>query len=332
MVANRSAQKTRHQGVQNVIRGNSYRPARAPGGGFCDTRSSGFTRLGKTYMSIISTFWHTIVISTIGVLSLFSHGTPPPSQPITYPASVVTIQNVSTTTPEIKESNPLPVVPVSVPKTPRTNIIPPPSLPPPNTILCNGTCWDACPTGQNLVCPTDGAKAYCTTPKATALTNNAQSIQTPPSSGTTLPSPSAAEIQDVTYLCSIPQMASQCSPTFWSGYETNAIFRNNIDAISQQLQQKLAQQSAAQANCLQSSKQAYDPSVGPEANLYAQQMALYACGIGPAPMPPPIQVTQPPIQVQQTVPTTIQPAQPTRTCTTQPWWNAGVLQFTTTCN
>ncbi len=158
----------------------------------------------------------------------------------------------------------------------------------------------------------------------------------------TLPPPTVAEIQAVAYLCSIPQMASQCTTAFWNGYATNAIFRNDIDAISQQLQQKLAQQeSTAQTNCLVAAKQPYDPSITPQANVYIQQNILHACGLGPAPDQTALQVSQLQTQVQQlqsaiqqkqTQPT-VQPSQPKQlNCTTQPWWNAGVLQYTTTCN
>ena len=39
--------------------------------------------------------------------------------------------------------------------------IPVPVTPPPNTTLCNGKYWNACPSGQDLVCPQSGSSAYC---------------------------------------------------------------------------------------------------------------------------------------------------------------------------
>ena len=165
-----------------------------------------------------------------------------------------------------------------------------------------------------------------------------QTQQTPPVPA--LPPPTATELQGVAYLCGIPQMASQCTITFWNGYQNNAIFRSDIDAIAQQLKQKLAQQSASQSTCLQASVQSYDPTLTPEANLYIQQSTLHACGLGPAPDQTASQVAQLKTQVQQLQTTVqqqksapaIQPTQPSQTCTTQPWWDAGVLRFKTTCS
>jgi hypothetical protein len=33
--------------------------------------------------------------------------------------------------------------------------------PPPNSTYCNGNYYSSCPTGQNIVCPTNGGTAYC---------------------------------------------------------------------------------------------------------------------------------------------------------------------------
>lgn len=184
-----------------------------------------------------------------------------------------------------------------------------------------------------------------TEPSTQSAGQNTPTQTQPAPSVPTLPPPTAAELQGVAYLCTIPQMASQCTITFWNGYQNNAIFRNDIDAIAQQLKQKLAQQSAsqaqqAQAACLQASVRAYDPTVTPEANLYIQQSTVHACGLGPAPDQTAFQVSELKTQVQQLQTTvqqqksapTVQPTQPSQTCITQPWWDAGVLRFTTKCS
>lgn len=56
----------------------------------------------------------------------------------------------------------LPSVPA---KTPPSLVVQPPSQMTQSTgTLCNGTYWDACPTGQKLTCPTSG-DAYCDVPQ-----------------------------------------------------------------------------------------------------------------------------------------------------------------------
>jgi hypothetical protein len=106
---------------------------------------------------------------------------------------------------------------------------------PPNTTLCNGTYWFACPAGQEFICTTDGkTKPYC---------------QVPP------PAATATQIAGIELLCSTAQsqgnteVIKDCNDgTILNGYNTNAIFRRNIDAAVQILsQQKIVQQQSTNA-------------------------------------------------------------------------------------
>ena len=42
-----------------------------------------------------------------------------------------------------------------------TTVAPKSATPPPNSTLCNGVYYSSCATGNDLVCPGDGGKAYC---------------------------------------------------------------------------------------------------------------------------------------------------------------------------
>ncbi len=53
---------------------------------------------------------------------------------------------------------------VSAPVTIPSVSVQAPQQPKPTGTLCNGTYWNSCPTGQNLVCPTTG-DAYCQAPQ-----------------------------------------------------------------------------------------------------------------------------------------------------------------------
>ena len=98
---------------------------------------------------------------------------------------------------------------------------------PPNTTPCNGTNWNACPTGQNFVCPANGGKAYCQAPlpapTATQLAGIQQFCNFAKSQGDT----------DVTQLCTSGELLKD--------YEgNNATFRSTVDADVAKLQQNLA--------------------------------------------------------------------------------------------
>jgi hypothetical protein len=145
---------------------------------------------------------------------------------------------------------------------------------PPNTILCNGTYWSACPAGQEFMCTTDGIKKpYCQIHPAIATD---------------------AQMAGIALLCSSvksqgeTQIIQRCTDgTLLNWYNSNAIFRSNMDILVQQLQQKIAQQQSSksdqQANCLKTLNQPYDPNVSPEVNLYTSQNIQYMCGTGSAP-------------------------------------------------
>ena len=182
-------------------------------------------------------------------------------------------------------------------------------------------------------------------PSQVSSTQNQQTSTTP-----SLPPPSAAEIAAVEQFCAIveaqegSQAAQNCSSsTFWNGYNSNAIFRNDIDTIVQQTLQQLSQQQAANSVAQQlqtycaAHPVAYDPSMTPAANLLAEKEA---CGTATTAdftnyqlqqLQNSVNANTAAIQQQHTtLPQT--PTAPAQTkCTTQPWWNAGVLQYTTTC-
>ncbi len=216
------------------------------------------------------------------------------------------------------------------------------TTPPPNTTSCNGTNWNACPAGQQFICPTDGIKPYC---------------QVPP------PPATAAQIAGIALLCSLAtsqgntQTIQNCADgTILNGYNTNAIFRSNIDSLVQQVQQKQTATAQQQANC-EAFVTSYDPTVSSAANLLSTQTSFAeeeACLSGNTAAAQQqaqqqIQQAQTAYQLQQlqssvnantaaiqqqkqsTPPQT--QTSPTQTnCTTQPWWNAGVLQYTKTCS
>lgn len=66
MVENRYAQRTRYQGVRNVVGGNSYRAARPPGSGLCVSEGSlsGFTTNVITMENLIT------ILLTLSILGL----------------------------------------------------------------------------------------------------------------------------------------------------------------------------------------------------------------------------------------------------------------------
>lgn len=104
----------------------------------------------------------------------------------------------------------------------------------PNTISCNGSNWPACPAGQQFICANDGIKPYC---------------QIPP------PAATATQIAEIAQLCSYATsqgnaaVIQYCTDgSILNGYNTNAIFRSDIDILSQQLQQKIARQQTALNN------------------------------------------------------------------------------------
>ena len=110
----------------------------------------------------------------------------------------------------------------------------PPATTSSNTIFCNGSNWSACPVGQQFICATDGIKPYCQIPPPTATT---------------------AQIAEIAQLCSYATsqgnatVIQYCTDgSILNGYNTNAIFRSDIDILSQQLQQKIAQQQTALNN------------------------------------------------------------------------------------
>jgi hypothetical protein len=215
----------------------------------------------------------------------------------------------------------------------------------PSGILCNGTYWTPCPTGQELVCTTDGIKPYC---------------QVHP------PAATAAQIAGIALLCSVAQSSGTtqdiqvCTDgTILNGYNTNAVFRSGIDALVQKLQQKLSQQQVAaaqqQANC-NFFATPYNPSASPASNLLAQQEASaeqQACMTGTTAAwqqeQQQVQQAQTAYQLQQLqssvdantaaiqqqkliIPSQTQTAPAQTKCTTQPWWDAGVLRYSTTCS
>lgn len=157
-----------------------------------------------------------------------------------------------------------------------------------------------------------------------------------------LPRPSAAQLTGIASLCSLAAskgntyLIQVCTDgTLLNGYNTNVIFRSRIDAMVQEYQQQIAAQQAAsdqKFNCMKNLAHPYDPSISAAANLYDSQVIQYACGLGPYPTAPDNTASQPQ-QTQQNTPMYILPTSPTQLkCTTQPWWDAGVLKFSTNCN
>jgi peptidoglycan hydrolase-like protein with peptidoglycan-binding domain len=115
---------------------------------------------------------------------------------------------------------------------------------PSSTVSCNGINYPECPSGQALVCSTDGMQPYC---------------QTPP------PPATAAQLAGIVYLCtfanaqgSSTDSAIACnSGALLNGYNSNAIFRSNIDSIIKTLEQKEAAQQTQYNNAQAQAFQEY---------------------------------------------------------------------------
>jgi peptidoglycan hydrolase-like protein with peptidoglycan-binding domain len=206
-------------------------------------------------------------------------------------------------------------------------------------------------TAINAAVATASNNSGASVPATPASPQASSSATQSASTASVLPPPMATEIAAVEQFCSIveaqegSQAAQNCSSsTFWNGYNSNAIFRSNIDSIVQQTLQKLSQQQAGsgvaqqlQAYCA-THPVAYDPSMTPAANLLAEKEA---CGTATTAdftnyqlqqLQNSVNANTAAIQQQNTSPQN--PTQPTTQtkCTTQPWWDAGVLRYSTQCS
>jgi peptidoglycan hydrolase-like protein with peptidoglycan-binding domain len=111
-----------------------------------------------------------------------------------------------------------------------------------------------------------------------------------------LPPANASQIAEIGFLCSYATsqgntatMQNCADGLILNGYNTNAIFRQNIDTIYNNLQQQLAQQQAAsdqKLNCMKSLAKPYDPTISSAANIYNSETDMYLCGLGSMPPAP----------------------------------------------
>lgn len=82
--------------------------------------------------------------------------------------ATTSVKIIATTTPKIVQKKIIPASIVPVTQTPVAKT--PTVTPSPNTLVCNGSYWTACPTGQDFVCPTTG-NAYCQIPAPSVSAN-----------------------------------------------------------------------------------------------------------------------------------------------------------------
>lgn len=239
--------------------------------------------------------------------------------PISATSSVATTSEkiIATTTPKVQKK----IIPVPIPSSQNTSNVPVTQTPvvqtltvtpPPNTTLCNGTYYTPCVSGQNFVCPASG-DGYCQTPTTQSL-----------------PAPSAEQLAGLKMVCSFAPQNSQLSQwcadgTVLNGYNTNLVFRNHIDSLVQWYLTKKQQQSTATQQ-----QSGAATAAGAAANYYQTQTQLQqlqnSVNANTA-------ATQQLEQQQywQNEEASQQKQQSQLQCTTQPWWDAGVLKYSTNC-